>query len=123
MAAADRTVFVVDDDDAVRDALCRLFQSVDFVTEAFDSAEKFIESYETDRSGCLIVDLRMPGMSGIELVDLLRERGSDLPVIVISGHSDAAIECRVREKRINAFFHKPFADEEFLAAVHEALRQ
>ena len=85
------TVFIVDDDEAVRDSLSWLMQSVGLNTETFPSAGAFLQGFGEDRPGCLLLDIRMPGMSGLELQSVLQEQGFRLPLVVISGHADVPI--------------------------------
>ncbi len=82
------TVFIVDDDDAVRRAMQLLLRSVGRNSETFSSADEFLEAFDPDRPGCLVLDIRMPGLGGLELQDRLLELGSSLPIIFITGHGD-----------------------------------
>src|SRR5215217_5217355 len=85
------TIFVVDDDAAVRDALKLLLRSVGHTVETFGSAQEFLDAYGEDRAGCLVLDIRMPGMSGLELQQKLNEKHSILPIIFITGHGDVPL--------------------------------
>ena len=88
------TVFVVDDDQAMRNSLKWLIESVSMQVETFESADAFINSYYPGRSGCLLLDVRMPGMSGLELQEYLRENQIAIPVIIITGHGDVPMAVR-----------------------------
>jgi FixJ family two-component response regulator len=101
-------VFVVDDEEAVRKSLSRLLQTLGFDTEAFPSAESFLERYAGDDSACLLLDVRMPGMSGLDLIEELRRRQSTLPIIVMTGHTDIASMQRLKALDTLGFLEKPF---------------
>jgi len=104
----DATVFVVDDDQAVRESLSRLMESVGRKVATYASAQKFLDSYDPSRRGCLVLDIRMPGMSGLDLQDKLAQDGVRIPVIIISGHGD--VEKAVRAMKAGAvdFLRKPY---------------
>lgn len=123
MSKPDPTVFIVDDDAAVRDALKLLLRSVGLVSEAHASADEFLASFDPDRPGCLVLDVRMPGMSGLELQERLKERNSSLPIIFLTAHGD--IEMAVQAVKAGAldFIQKPFRDQELLDKVHYAIAQ
>ncbi len=116
------TVFIVDDDAAVRSSLRLLLKSLGYATETFDSAPAFLSTYREERPGCLLLDVRMPGLSGPELQRQLNLRGAILPVIFISGHAD--IPMAVEAMRCGAFdfLQKPFRDQELLDRVQRALQ-
>lgn len=115
------TVFIVDDDEAVRDSLSFLMQSVGLKTESFDSADSFLQANPVERAGCLLLDIRMPGMSGLELQGLLGERGIRLPVIFISGHADVPMAVRALKAGAFDFVEKPFNDQLLLDCVQRAI--
>jgi RNA polymerase sigma factor (sigma-70 family) len=115
------TVFIVDDDTAVRDSLALLFELKGLRTRAFDSAEAFLARYRPEWPGCLVLDLRMPGMSGIELQAELARRGIALPVIIITAHGDVATTRAALKGGAVDFIEKPIDDEALLAAVRGAL--
>ncbi len=121
MTAQEVTVFVVDDDDAMRDSLDQLFRSADFEVRIFGSGAEFLAGYKPDRTGCLVTDVRMPGMSGFDLAEEMTARAIDLPVIMITGDGDAAAERRAREAGVVAFFHKPVRFAVLLDAVEKAI--
>jgi FixJ family two-component response regulator len=118
---AEPTVFVVDDDPALRESLRRLMESVGLPAETFPDAPTFLRSYDPTRPGCLLLDIRMPGMSGLELQDLLGKQGVRIPIIVISAHGD--VEKVVRALRGGAvdFIEKPYEGSVLLARIRQAL--
>ncbi len=115
------TVFVVDDDEAIRDALGWLFQSRGVAARGFASAEDFLAEWNTGLAGCLLLDIRMHGMSGIELFDRLRDAGCRLPVIFLTGHGDVPMAVSALKKGARDFVEKPFNDNELVDRVLEAL--
>jgi FixJ family two-component response regulator len=121
MVTENSTVFVVDDDEAVRDALCRLFSSVDLTAEAFASGEKFLTACGPEAAGCVVIDLRMPGMSAFEVQEELAARAIDLPVIFLTGYGD--VETGVRAMKAGAvdFIQKPFKEQALLEMVQKAM--
>lgn len=121
MTGQDSLIFVVDDDEAVRDALARLFHSVNMKTETYASAEQFLESYKPRETVCLIADVRMPGMSGLELLETLVAQAIALPVILMTGHGDAEMEKRALKAGAAAFFHKPIDDRALLDEVNRCI--
>lgn len=121
MTEAQATVFIVDDDEAVRDSLKMLMESVDLDTEVFASAHEFLQHFDDDRSGCLVLDIRMPGMSGLELQAVLNERHSMLPVIFITGHGDVPMAVQAIRGGAQDFIQKPFREQELLDRVQQVL--
>jgi len=115
------TVFIVDDDEAVRDSLSWLMESVGLSTETYASADAFLHDYGDDRPGCLILDIRMPGMSGLELQSVLKEQGFRLPLIIISGHADVPMAVRALKAGAFDFIEKPFNDQLLLDIVQRAI--
>lgn len=115
------TVFVVDDDEAMRNSLRWLIESVGLPVECHDSAESFLESHYPGRSGCLLLDVRMPGMSGLELQEYLKRNEINIPVIVITGHGDVPMSVRAMKEGAIDFIEKPFNDELLLDAIRNAL--
>jgi two-component system response regulator FixJ len=101
--------FVVDDEEMVRTSLGKLLRAIGIPNTGFASAEDFLASYRGDESGCLIVDIRMPGMNGLDLLDALQRRGSTLPAIVISGHTDEGSLQRLARLRTVGLLEKPFS--------------
>jgi FixJ family two-component response regulator len=117
------TIFVVDDDASVRKGLCRLLKSVAYETESCESADVFLGKGNLTRPGCVILDIRMPGMSGTELQDALLERKCLLPIIFITGHGDIPTSVHAMKKGAVTFLVKPFDDSVLLEAVDEALKR
>lgn len=123
MSNTEPTVYVVDDDDAVRDSLMDLVDSVGLKAEEFASAQAFLDSYDEKRPGCLVLDIRMPGMSGLDLQDRLSEIGSVLPIIFITGHGDVPMAVRAMQRGAIDFIQKPFRDQELLDRINIALEK
>jgi len=119
----DPLVHIVDDEASIRDSLAMLLRSVGLESRSFADAKSFLAAYEPRTNCCLIVDVRMPGMSGIELQDALRARGTALPVIIITGHGDIAMAVRAMKAGAADFIEKPFHDQTLLDAVHRALER
>lgn len=117
-------VFIVDDDAPVRRALTRLLRSATHAAEAFASAEGFLEAVALDPGpACLVVDLNMPGLTGLDLQDEMHRRGLELPVVFISGQADVSSSVRAMKRGALDFIEKPFSDEQFLGAVAQALER
>ncbi|HJT60735.1 MAG TPA: response regulator [Burkholderiales bacterium] len=117
----DRVVYVVDDDDAVRNAVRLLFRTADLEVETFSSAAAFLAQADLERRCCLLLDIRMPGMTGSDLHDELRGRGVRAPVIFITGHGDIPMAVEAMRKGAYDFIEKPFDDEQLLGQVLNAL--
>ncbi len=115
--------YVVDDDPAVREAVCALLGSVSMATRAYASANDFLLDAEPGMAGCLVVDVRMPGMSGLELMQSLKARGIRMPVIVITGHGDVAMAVRAMKAGAADFLLKPFNEQELLDQIRALLNQ
>jgi two-component system response regulator FixJ len=116
-------VHVIDDDDAVRDALAFLLKTAQFDVRTYETARSFLESTQDLSSGCVVTDVRMPEISGIELLRRLREGGSDIPVIIITGHGDIPLAVEAMKFGAADFFEKPYDDDALLAAVRSALNR
>ncbi len=114
------TVFVIDDDAAVRGSLKLLLKSLGYTTQIFSSAQAFLSAYSDDQPGCLLLDVRMPGLSGPDLQRELNLRGSTLPVIFISGHADIAMAVEAMQCGAFDFLQKPFRDQDLLDRVQRA---
>jgi FixJ family two-component response regulator len=123
MSEQEPIVFVVDDDEAVRESLQWLINSVDVEVRTFASANEFLDFELPARPGCLIVDVRMPGMSGLELQRQLADRAINLPVIVITGHGDVEMAVRAMKAGAYDFIQKPFNDQVLLDRIQAALDQ
>jgi two-component system response regulator FixJ len=117
----DPTIYVIDDDEAVRDSLEFLLKSAGITVRGFDSAKAFLEIMPEVNSGCVITDVRMPGITGIDLLRKMSEAKRDLPVIVITGHGDIALAVEAMKIGAVDFLEKPFEDDHLLAAVRAAL--
>jgi FixJ family two-component response regulator len=120
-ATAVDTVFVVDDDEAVRDALGMLFKSIGLKYEAFASALEFLQHYDTRRQSCLVADIRMPGLSGLELQQRLNEQRSEIPIVFITGHGDVPMAVTAMKSGAVDFLQKPFRDQDLIDRIHKAL--
>ncbi len=114
-------VFVVDDDEAMRSSLRWLIESDGLEVETFESAQHFLDSYYPGQAGCLLLDVRMPGMSGLKLQSQLEEREISAPVIIITGHGDIAMAVKAMKAGARDFIEKPFDDEVLLKAIRRAL--
>jgi len=121
MSKPQRIVYVVDDDPAIRDALRWLFESVGLEVETFDSAQAFMATYEPGRPGCLVLDVRLPGMGGLDLQEKLLSRHDSLPVLLITGHADVAVAVRAMKMGAVDFLAKPFNDQILLDKVQKAI--
>jgi FixJ family two-component response regulator len=119
--ARQATVYIVDDDAAVRDSLALLLGLRGFRTACFASAESFLASYRPGEMGCLLLDVRMPGMSGLELQAKLLAQGDPLPVIVITAHGDIAMARAALKAGAEDFLEKPIDEDALLQALHAAL--
>lgn len=116
-------IFIIDDDRSVRTSLARLLGAAGYTTEAFASAEEFLGRERFDGVACLILDVRMPGSSGLELQDTLNELGSDLPILFLTGHGDIPMSVKaIRGGAVN-FLTKPVSEAVLLSAVGQALAQ
>ena len=119
--SADLTVFIVDDDDAIRDSLQILLECAGFQAESFSTPLAFLESDAPSRPGCLLVDVRMPQMSGLDVQERLARDGRAIPVVVMTGHGDVPLAVRAMKAGAVDFVEKPFEEESLLAAVRSAL--
>jgi FixJ family two-component response regulator len=117
------TVYVVDDDEAVRDSVQWLLEGKDYRVRCFDSAESFLSRYDPREVACLIVDIRMGGMTGLELQDRLLERRAPLPIVFITGHGDVPMAVNTMKKGALDFIQKPFKEDELLHLVERMLER
>jgi FixJ family two-component response regulator len=117
------TITVIDDDDGVRNALKLLFKSLGLRVVAYASAQDFLSHYVLDQPGCLVVDVRMPGMSGLELQQELNLRGAMIPVIFITGHGDISMAVEAIQQGAFDFLSKPFEDRDLIDRVQRALEK
>jgi len=114
-------VYLVDDDEAVRDALGLLFKSIGIQHEAFASALDFLQHYDSRRQSCLVADIRMPGLSGLELQQRLNEQRSEIPIIFITGHGDVPMAVTAMKSGAVDFLQKPFRDQDLIDRINKAL--
>ena len=117
------TVYIIDDDPASRESAAELVKTIDYPTISFESAEDFLAAYNPRLRGCLIVDLRMPGMSGLELQDKLLEMGSQLPFILVTAYADVALAVRAMERGAITLLEKSPDERQLLAAVRRGLEK
>jgi FixJ family two-component response regulator len=115
-------ISIIDDDDALRSSLENLIRSIGLRAQGFSSAEAFLRSNQVHETGCLILDVRMPGMSGLELERLMTVSNSRLPIIFITAHQDEGRRTQALKAGAVAFLYKPFYEEELLNAIDAALR-
>jgi FixJ family two-component response regulator len=118
-----QTVFVVDDDPGIRDSARWLLESVGLRVETYDSAQAFLDAYVATRPGCLILDVRLPGMNGLDLLDELRNRGATMPVIVVTAFGEVHSAVRAMKGGAIDVMEKPTRDQVLLDRVHQALEQ
>jgi two-component system response regulator FixJ len=123
MAHDKPAVFIVDDDAAVRDSLGLLLRSVGLRHESYSSASDFLETYDPARPGCLVLDVRMPGMSGLELQEELQKRHSTLPIIFLTAHGDVPMAVAAVKAGAVDFVQKPFRDQDLIDKIHHAINQ
>ncbi len=121
--STEPTVFVVDDDTAVRGAIGALLKSVGLKAETYASADEFLHAYDPEKPGCLVLDIRMPGTSGLTLQQMLTERGINIPIIFITGHGDVASSVRAMKAHAFDFIQKPFRPQELLDSICGAIER
>lgn len=117
------TVFVVDDDESMRESLDSLLRSVGLKTKVFSSAAEFLQSAPSERPACLILDVRLPGLSGLDLQSELKHLGIEIPIIFLTGHGDIPMSVRAMKAGATEFLTKPFREQELLDAVGQALER
>jgi two-component system response regulator FixJ len=115
------TLFVVDDDPAVSDSLSELAASLNVTTECHGSAESFLAAFDPERAGCIVLDVRMPGISGIELQQQLTASGATIPIVFITGHADIPMSVRAMKQGAVHFLEKPFRPSQLADAIRDAL--
>jgi two-component system response regulator FixJ len=120
---SDAFVCIIDDDDAMRDSLVFLLDTAGIAARAYDSAAAFLGEAPADQPACIVTDVRMPGITGTELLRRLKESGSRTPVIVMTGHGDVALAVEAMKLGAVDFIEKPFADEVLLGAVRSAIER
>jgi FixJ family two-component response regulator len=116
-------VYVIDDDEAVRDSLNLLLLSVGLDHAAYASGDDFLAAYDPDRNACMVTDIRMPGMSGLDLQRRLAELGAEIPIIFITGHGDVPMAVTAMKSGAVDFLQKPFRDQDLIDRIHKALDQ
>jgi FixJ family two-component response regulator len=116
-------VYVVDDDEAVRGALKMLLKTLGLPALSYGSAQEFLAAFDPQRPGCLVLDIRMPGMSGLELQQELNTRGALLPVIFITGHGDVPMAVEAMQRGAMDFLQKPFRDQDLIDRIHKGLEK
>jgi FixJ family two-component response regulator len=117
------TVYIVDDDEGMLSALSLLLGTVNYRTKTYASPKEFLQHFTVDTPGCLVLDIRMPGMSGLELLQQLNLKGSLLPVIFITGHGDVAMAVQAMKAGAFEFVQKPFRDQDLLDRINHALAE
>ena len=123
MQGEDATIYIVDDDSSVRVALSRLLRSVGLRSETFDSAQAFLASDQRDEPGCLVSDIRMPGLSGLDLQEKMQATGRAMPIIFITGHGSVSMTVRAMKAGAVDFLEKPFDDQLLLDTIQMALER
>lgn len=121
MNTSNQQVYIVDDDPAVRDSMSMLLETVDLEPKCFESAVDFLEAYEGSERGCLILDIRMPGMNGLELQQALKEKESMLPIIFMTGHGDIPMAVTAMREGALDFMRKPIREQDLLDRIQQAL--
>lgn len=116
-------VFIVDDDASVRDSLRWLIESVQLQVQCFATAQEFLQGYQSQQTGCVVLDVRMPGLSGLDLQEELRQQGFVLPVIIITGHADVPMAVRAFKSGVFDFIEKPFNDQHLIDRIHQAINK
>jgi two-component system, LuxR family, response regulator FixJ len=114
-------VHVIDDDEAMRDSMAFMLEMQGFEARLHDSATRFLEIAATAEAGCIVTDVRMPGMTGLELIRALKARGIGMPVVVMTGHGDVPLAVEAMKAGVVDFVEKPFSDEVMVRAVRTAL--
>ena len=114
------TVDIVEDDDAVRDSLRALLESYGYTVRDFASAPEYLERGQSTPSDCMIVDQHMPGMTGLELMEMLRSQGARTPALMVTGRNDPLLESRLARAGIFRLLHKPINDEQLVSCIEEA---
>lgn len=122
MTVPGRTVFVIDDDEMVRDSLKALLESRDYTVVDFESGRQFLAGQNGVGRACLVLDVHMPDMTGIELLRLLRARGESMPAILITGRTDAAVQAQAKDLGVIALLDKPVSHTVLFAAIEQALQ-
>lgn len=123
MAQNNHTIYIIDDEVNVCNALSWLFKSVQFNVETYENAQLFLNKYTNDKQGCIIMDVRLPGMSGLELLEQLKAQKSHIPVIIITGYGDIQMAVRAMKAGAVDFILKPFNDQCLLETVQKCINK
>src|SRR5262245_20877184 len=123
MSDSQPVVFLVDDDPSVRKSVSRLIQSAGYAVESFSNPQEYLNRKPFQGNGCVVLDVKMPSMSGLELQEMLLKSGASLPIIFITGFGDVPSSVRALKKGAVDFLQKPFREEELLEAIQEALQK
>ncbi len=115
-------VFIVDDDSAVLDSVSTLLQTMDYVTEPYNSAQKFLDNFNPDKTGCLLLDMRMPNMTGLDLLEKLKGMHSHLPVIIITAYGDIPSAVKAMQLGAIDFLEKPYKEDVIIEKINHALQ-
>jgi FixJ family two-component response regulator len=121
MSGVRETVFIVDDDASIGEGISNLLESIHVASEHFLSAEDFLAHWTSDRAGCLVLDVRLPGMTGVEFQERMREKGIEIPIIFMTAHGDIPMVRKVMKAGAVEFLTKPFDVQELLLAIEHAL--
>ncbi len=116
-------VYIIDDDEAVRDSLKLVLESVNQTCIGYDSAQAFLDAYNTEMQGCIVLDIRMPKMTGLELQDRLNQLNCDLPIIFVTGHGDVPMAVDAMQKGATDFVQKPYREQDLIDKINKALNQ
>ncbi|HRP34801.1 MAG TPA: response regulator FixJ [Gammaproteobacteria bacterium] len=122
MASSEATVFIVDDDEAVRDSLGLLLRSAGYRARCYAGARDFLKAFDPRDYGCLVLDIRMPGMTGLELQKHLAEIGCNIPIVFITGHGDIPMAVEAVRQGAVDFLQKPFQDQELVDRINDAMK-
>ena len=120
MSDVEQRVFIVDDDEAVRDSITLLLDTLSIPSIAFPSANDFLDAYDESLVGCLVLDIRMPGMNGLELQDRLDAMDAHIPIVFVTGHGDIPMAVEAMKKGAIDFIRKPFRDQELIDRIQQA---
>ncbi len=121
MIKTEQQVYIIDDDEAVRDSMSMLLETVDLPHQCFSSAVEFFDRYDGTQRGCLVLDIRMPGMNGLELQKKLKEKEALLPIIFITGHGDVPMAVEAMRNGALDFIRKPIREQDLLDRIQEAM--
>lgn len=123
MSTEEATIFIIDDDAAVRDSLAVLLSTTGLKVETYGSGEAFLDAWNPMQTGCILLDIRMPGISGLELLERLNASKNHIPVVIITGHGDVKIAVKAMKLGAVDFIEKPFKYEVIIGSIHDALQR